>query len=213
MLVGRCADQDGMQIDSNICSQGFSIRGFLRQRGALLVHFNTPMSGHAIGFPEDIRNAMTARDQRLCFSTIQLGDRGPTQVCASGEASAGGSVGMVVDILDAGSVCSVSPFDGGAIGPENGGWFPSEDECARSINERTDSNEWFVQNFVPIGIFVFEPALVVVRARGGEVPISLDQVVEAFPEQRIFSAKETFVEWDKSTKSWIPVTYDDIVRP
>jgi hypothetical protein len=201
-----------MQIGDRTNNQIFSVRAFLRERQALLVHFNTPMSNHETGFPEDIRNAMTARDQRLCFSTIQAGDRGPEQVERPEEANAGGSVGMVVDISNEGSVCSVSPHDGGATGSENGGWSPSEYECARSIDERTDMNEWFVQNFTPVGIFVFLPARVYIRSKDGEVGTTLEEILAAFPTERAFSfAENGFVELDRATQKWLPVTYVDII--
>ena len=91
----------------------FSPRKFLKERNALLVHFNTPMSEHETGFPEDIRNAMTLRGVPISFSTIQAGDLGPCNISPASAANAGGSVGMVVDILDMGSVVSVGPADDG----------------------------------------------------------------------------------------------------
>jgi hypothetical protein len=91
----------------------FSIRGLLRSRQALLVHFNTPQSGHPTGFPEDLRNAKNLRGEHLAFSTIRVNDHGPYQVQRFEDANGGGSVGLVVNIEDEGSVLRVCPDDGG----------------------------------------------------------------------------------------------------
>ncbi len=48
----------------------FSIRDFLRQRQALLIHFSTVMGREEFVFPDDLRNAMTLVDTPLSFSTI-----------------------------------------------------------------------------------------------------------------------------------------------
>lgn len=201
----------------------FSVRQFLRERQALLVHLNTPMSDHATGFPDDLRQAATLKDVPLSFSTIQVSDHGPHHVPLR-EANAGGSVGMVVDIRDFDSVVTVGAGDDGTdFLPDNtvqsGGSPPSACACARSINNRIDptgvkedrSNEWFVKNYLPIGIFVFDSTHVFI-AGAGERPCSLDEVLNAFSSDRIFGTNGTsFTEWDRTSKTWNPVTYEDIV--
>jgi hypothetical protein len=94
----------------------FSIREFLAQREALLVHFSTPMSNHReIYFPQDLRIAAKLRGKALFFSTIQAGDVGPHQDpnMDSIDANAGGSIGLIVDIASNDCVTAVGPSDGG----------------------------------------------------------------------------------------------------
>jgi hypothetical protein len=191
----------------------FSIRKFLRRRQALLIHFNTPQSDEerALGFPDDLRNAMSLREVELSFVTIQAGDFGPDpRTISPGEANADGSVGLIVDVAEVGSVVSVSPGDsaGGGFGDP-----PSQEACAASIDRREFSNEWRIKNYTPRGIFVFEPLLVYVyRPRRADKVVSLSTVLEAFPEERIFSSRQgTFIQYDRITRLRQPVTYDDII--
>jgi hypothetical protein len=87
------------------------IRNFLRDRKALLVHFSTPMSGHDdLLFPEDMRTAMGLVGHPLSFSTILSTDVGPYQTAIPpGEANAGGSIGILVDIPYNSAVLTVGP--------------------------------------------------------------------------------------------------------
>lgn len=201
-------------------ASGFSVRQFLRSREALLVHFNTPMcERHPNGFPGDLRTARTLAGIPISFSTIQATDRGPWQGGHPAYANAGGSVGLVVDIEDFGSVVSVGPHDDGTRAGTNGnhqtgGRPPSAVECARSIDERTTANEWFTQDFAAIGIFTFLPARVFVRGGviQGEKDSSLEEVAREFPDDRIFSVnKGRFIEFDRLANEWRPVPYDAIV--
>jgi hypothetical protein len=132
----------------------FSVRDFLRKRKALLVHFSTVMSGHQdLYFPHDLRTAATLTGP-LSFSTIHASDVGPFQTSAHPSlANAAGSVGIVVDITDDNSVVTVGHDDDGTffdpIANEwhSGGRPPSADACARSIDKRRTTNEWFVKNY------------------------------------------------------------------
>jgi hypothetical protein len=205
----------------------FSVRQFLRERGALLVHFNTPMSKKGSGFPSDLVNAKNLAGRGLSFSTIQATDRGPRQVGNFLDANAGGSVGIVVDVRDACCVLTVGEFDGGTDffddgTYQSGGKPPSAIECARSIDERKPDprirrdavNEWLVKDYVPLGIFVFCPPWVYVRSatEQGERPSSLDEILAIFPEDRTFSNNGTnFLEYDRGASTWGPTTYADIV--
>lgn len=197
-------------------SSQFSIRNFLREHEALLVHFNTPMSvRHPSCFPNDLRDAKSIRDVPLSFSTIQANDRGPAQGGLPADANAAGSVGLVVDISDQGSVLSVDSSDSGSI-PQLGslGLAPTPESCERSIRERTSINEWWVQNFYTLGIFVFLPADVFVKWDGGqgERPANLQEVLREFPHDRILSASNgKFAEYDRATETWNAVSYADIV--
>ena len=75
------------------------------------------------------------------------------------------------------------------------------------------------RGYAPIGIFILPP----VRVRqahdvGGvptvaEEPMTLEQVIKCFPEQRIFSANaHTFLEWGRVSGGWRAIPYDDIFR-
>ncbi len=134
----------------------FSVRAFLRERRVLLVHFNTPMStNHPTGFPEDLRGAKSLVGVELSFSTVQATDLGPWQAASPSDANAVGCVGIVVDVEDVGSVCSVSPQDSGSSALGSAGVPPDADTCAESLDLRTTNNEWRVQNYNPMGLFVF----------------------------------------------------------
>ena len=197
----------------------FSPRAFLRQREALLVHFNTPMSEHRTGFPEDLHDAANLRDTPISFSTIQVGDRGPCHVNPPSDANAGGSIGLVVDILDSGSIVTVGPGDDGTRASEtgqhqSGGSTADTISCADSIDYRVTANEWFIQDYIPLGIFVFLPAMVFVRdgAEQGERPTDLKEILAKFPDQRLFAAfSGSFHEFDRTTCQWKVVAYGDIV--
>ena len=77
----------------------FSVRDFLKEREALLVHFSTQMArDQSLMFPEDLKRAMGLTGVPLSFSTIRSNDVGPFQTGLPPETtSAGGSVGMIVD--------------------------------------------------------------------------------------------------------------------
>ncbi len=155
----------------------FSIREFLRGRQALLVHFSTLMSNHPdLVFPHDLRNAMTLSSDPLSFSTIQAGDVGPHQVPGMdpADANAAGSIGIIVDIPSDDCVVTVGANDDGtSCNPVtgeiiSGGFPPTAESCARSIDERTTNNEWYVRGFRPLAIFVYGP-IWVRHPGGGEV--------------------------------------------
>lgn len=195
----------------------FSIRSFLRSQEALLVHFNTPMSTkHPTGFPADLEDAKTLVEKRLSFCTIQENDRGPWQGGHPANANAAGSVGLVVDVNDIGSVVTVDWSDSGSGEAGSAGSPPDQPNCADSIAKRTTSNEWRVQDYTPLGIFVFLPAMVFVK-RGEEqweTEVTFEDILAAYPSDRIFSAfKGTFVEFDRVAGQWGPVSYGQIVPP
>jgi hypothetical protein len=198
----------------------FSVRHFLKQREALLVHFNTPMSQkHPTGFPNDLRHAMNLLGIPISFSTIQVGDLGPCQVPNPAASNAGGSVGLVVDIHDIGSVITVGPGDDGtqasATGNhQSGGSVPDPLTCAASIDNRVTANEWFVQNYTPLGIFVFLPAMVFVKSPvgQGERSTNMQEILSEYPNQRVFAASsDSFHEYDRSQGHWLSIAYNSIV--
>jgi hypothetical protein len=195
----------------------FSIRSFLCSQEALLVHFNTPMSTrHPTCFPADLEDAKTLVGQRLSFCTIQKHDRGPWQGGHPAYANAVGSVGLVVDVKDQDSVVTVDWSDSGSGEAGSAGLPPSQPNCAHSIAKRTTSNEWWVQDYAPLGIFVFLPAKVFIKREGqqGEVDVSFQCILANYKSDRIFSILEgSFVEYDRNAGRWGQVTYGQIVLP
>ncbi|MFW7357820.1 MAG: hypothetical protein ACODTL_17910 [Brucella sp.] len=196
----------------------FSPRAFLRERQALLVHFSTVMARRPeLTFPDDLRQAATLKDIPLAFSTIQKGDTNPH---ANGRGGAEGSVGMLVDIGPGTIIRSVSHQDSGSNAEGSLGLEPTEENCARSIDQRATSNEWHVQSYLPIGLFILPPILVrrMVDIGGAptpvEVPLELSEAVKPFPGVRVFSANaEKFLELDRSSGAWRAVNYDEIIPP
>jgi hypothetical protein len=200
----------------------FSVRDFLRDREALLVHFSTPNTLHPdLFFPDDLKQAARLQDEILSFSTVLRTDVGPYQGGLHPEdANAQGSIGIVVDIATNDSVVAVAPGDVGLhldIAAESiilSGSAPGSVECARSIDERRSSNDWWVRSYRMLGIFIFEPALafrllsdVVI-----EVQVPMEKVLSDFPDERIFSARSgVFVEYDRTFDAWVPSTYSKIV--
>lgn len=177
------------------------------------------MSEHKTCFPDDLKTAWSLKSTPLSFSTIQLGDKGPTQVKIPFETNSGGSVGLIVDISEISKVVSVGLGDDGTRAKDDGnhqtgGGVPTQGNREASIDNREDSNEWFVQDYHPVGIFVFWPISVFVRngPDQGERPAKLDEVLTAFPQERIISENsESFVEFNRSLMKWEPIDYTDII--
>jgi hypothetical protein len=196
----------------------FLAREFLRSRQAVLVHFSTVMTSRPeLTFPDDMRQAMGLTGIPLAFSTIQLGDTNPH---GGGRGGAEGSVGIIVDIGPATVIRSVSPSDSGSSEIGSLGLPPTEENCAASIDQRTTSNEWHVQDYVPVGIFILPPilvrqvAIVMDEPIPGEVELELQAAVAPFPDQRIFGADaQTFWEFDRASGRWRAVSYDDVIPP
>jgi hypothetical protein len=192
----------------------FSIREFLRSRGALLVHFSTIMARRLdLVFPADLHNAMTLRGVPLSFSTIEVGDTNPH---VTGRGGAEGSIGLLVDLGAASRVISISPGDSGSVYEEDSreggslGLEPTPKNCADSIDKRAPSNEWVVRDYVPIGLYILPP--IIVRQVPGEVKIGVDEAVAPFPDQPIYSANQnTFLKFNRPKRNWNRVGYEDII--
>jgi hypothetical protein len=198
----------------------FSPRQFLKSREALLVHFNTPMTSHPTGFPKDLHDARKLVATEIPFSTIQVTDNGPWQVRPPSDANAVGSVGLIVDIKDVGSVTSVGYCDIGSnsriAGYSKGlGQPPSDQTCAESIDRRGPKghNEWVVQDYIVLGIFIFLPAGAFIVG-SGERDCFLPEVLSTFPNDRIISILSgNFLEYDRGNQSWVTVPFANIVPP
>ncbi len=77
-----------------------------------------------------------------------------------------------------------------------------------------------MKNYKVQGLFVLCPLSVRRRSELfgepvlGEAPISFEEVLTAFLGERIFSIEnEVFVEYDRVTRRWMGVQYDEIVPP
>jgi hypothetical protein len=197
----------------------FSPRTFLRDRQAVLVHFSTVMTRHPdLTFPHDLLRAMTLKAIPLAFSTIQTGDTNP--FAEDGRGGAEGSIGMLVDIGPRTKIRSVSPGDSGSNPDGSLGLPPTAENCASSIDDRETSNEWHIQDFIPIGVFVLPPLLtrqvkvLMGEPISGDTLITFGDAIAPFPDHRIFSAREhRFVEFDRASAKWRDVAYDDIIVP
>lgn len=190
----------------------------------MLVHFSTVMArDQSLVFPDDVKNAMTLRGTSLAFSTIQKGDRfDPTD---TGKGGAEGSTRMLVDIAATTRVLKVHPSDMGSYIDNSGradgmGSPPTAESCARSIDDRNRSNEWLVQDYEPLGIFILPPLLVRGRipnfdpATYAEMPIDFDKLADhVFPDLPIFTANgKTYGEFDRASRTWKEVGINDIYR-
>ena len=190
------------------------VRAVLREREAVLVHFNTPMSRHDVGYPNDLYDALANPQWEMCYSTILKSDTGPTHGNPS-NAAACGSVGIVIDLLPETSIISVSSSDGGSSGRTGGaglGDHPSVEVCEQSIDSRTcGHNEWYLSGGKPIGIFCFIPPAIFNPGRGDQ-SYQVDAVFDDFPHQRISSAGGgQFWERDREEKKWVQRSYADIL--
>lgn len=194
----------------------FSPREFLRGRNAVLVHFATLMSARLdLNFPENLLRALKLGGVPLSFSTIQRGDTNPQM---EGRGGAEGSVGILVDIGPATLIRSVSSSDSGSSNLGSLGKEPNERNCAEAIDKRLTSNEWHVQDYVPIGIFILPPIWVRKQVEiesekaSTEVKLTLDEAIAPFDKLRIFSSNtQGFIEYDRSGASWFGVAYDQII--
>jgi hypothetical protein len=208
-------------------ANNYAIRASLRQRQTLVAHFSTVMATKTRRiFPYDLLDAMSLRDEPLSFSTVRKGDRF--------RQGAEGSVGIVVSLGEDTVVESVRSGDSAS---GNLGLSPTRDNVDASIDNRQTSNEWRIKNYMPVGIVILEPVFVrkafVIDENGTpqeveynpqavidgsqllhEKPISFEEVIEHFKNERIFRVtRKTFLEFDRKSNSWKPLSYDEIIPP
>lgn len=190
------------------------VRAVLKTNEALLIHFNTPMSRHEFGYPQDLHDALANPQWEMCYSTIQSAGLRPTQTDPK-TAAACGCVGVVVNLTEAKSLLRVHSGDAGS---NDRGWgagmgsMPSRATCGDSIAGRTTGyNEWYLSNATPIGIFSFpEPAMF--NPGVDEIHRGLAAVVEEFCCHRIFTASTgEFHEFDRNSGNWKVCGYGDII--
>lgn len=161
-----------------------------------------------------MRQALELKGEPLSFSTIQPGDTNPHM---TGRGGAEGSVGILVDIGPGTGINSVSSSDSGSSQFGSLGKAPTAENCAQSIDKRVRSNEWRVQDYIPVGIFILPPILVrgLIHHEGHITPmedeITLEEVIAPFDGMRFFSANsQTFLEYDRVAGRWRDISYDEI---
>ncbi|QND70248.1 hypothetical protein [Tardiphaga robiniae] len=206
---------------SNI--RAFSVRSFLRDREALLVHFPTAIPpGDIEVFADHIKQTIQSNNGPLPFSTIIASDIGPYQAGVHAEdANAVASIGIIIDVPRDDGVLAVAPCDIGLYMRTRdgkirfGGMVPSAESCALSIDERRSSNEWLIQDYRVIGIFVFNPAYVSYQMSHDvvvDVAVAQEDLLAAFASHRVFSIRnERFVEFNFRAKLWEPVRYEAVI--
>jgi hypothetical protein len=203
--------------------RAFSVRSFLRERQALLVHFPTAVAPGTVEVLADhLKRIIRSKQGVLPFSTIMSSDIGPYQAETHPEdANAAASVGVVIDVPRDDDVLAVAPCDIGLYAQvldgeiRFGGMAPSPEACALSIDDRRSSNEWLIQGYRVIGIFAFEPAYVFHQVSDDvvvDVRVVQEDVLAAFTDQRVFSIRNGhFVEFSFQTRLWEPVSYEAII--
>ena len=204
----------------------FSIRNYLREREALLVHFSSPLREcRSLTFPDDLQKAIELEEKVLCFSTILATDVGPAQDnCNQNKANSTGSVGIIVNIPENNSVVAVDNSDCGSYVDKNTGErkhcgsSPTKSACEKSIDKREGYNEWLVKNYSVVAIFTFKPIRVWKECQigddseYGEVTICFSELLETFPNQIIISVRDgMFIEYNKIKETWNTVKYSDIL--
>jgi hypothetical protein len=188
------------------------IKEFLRSCQHLPVHFSTVMGRDDLLFPNDILTAMKLAEKPLSFNTITVGDTGPF----GGPGGAEGSIGMLVDIGPKTLVESVAPYDSGSSEIGSLGLPPTQQNCDDSIDKRNPSDEWRIQDYIPVGIYILPPYMVRKETNLGigEVEITLAEAIAPFENERVFSTGEnSFLELDRITSRWREVSYDQIIAP
>lgn len=191
------------------------IREVLRSYNSLLIHFNTPMSRHAVGYPDDLREAWQNPQWALCYSTISASDRAPSYEENPADAVACGNVGIIADICKHTNIIGVHPSDAGSDGRNHiKSLAPpaTAQSCRDSIISRSSGhNEWFLEKPSFIGIFIFANPRVVVRPEG-EIDCTISRVISDFPDQRIFTSdRGNFLEYMRENDAFEICEYNSII--
>lgn len=191
------------------------IRELMTAREKLLIHFNGPTSRHPTGYPADLHDALASPAWRMCFSTIGLTDPPWPEAASPGQATSLGMVGLIADLTPETRVIRVCNSDAGSDGRAHeltAGEEPTRSACRRSIDEAVERhNEWLVADVTFVGVFAWPHPIV--HAGGQQQFLGLDQIVQDFPGERVFTAANgSFHEYDRAVGAWIPRVYTDIMK-
>ncbi len=183
------------------------ITKLLRRKRRLLVHFNTPMSQHPLGYPHDLQDAIANPHWALCLSTVKVDDLPPSQSHRPETAPVQGHIGVVMG-LRGGRVISVEASDQGSMGrlyvPDHRAPVA---QCRKALADKVSTDEWFAEKLRPLAIFTFPDPFAFVPGRG-ESPIAITQVFADFPSCPIISAANgNFLLLNRATGVFNPTPY------
>jgi hypothetical protein len=165
------------------------IHSCLAARNALIVHFssNPNISDFDRFFPEDLRGVIAGNAMcGLCCSAVLPGDS-----FHGINANSFGSIGVIIDLVEAASLRAVTVGDGGARmegGKRVFNEMPFNLTNLENSLRRPSAmhNEWGIVGYIPRGIFVADK-IEVTPAKDKLARPTLDQIRQIFPEQRIYS--------------------------
>ncbi len=164
------------------------IRNILRNENALVVHFSGTPRGIGGGqirpdFPADLQQvAKNAHVWEVACSTVSTGQ-------TRGTGSIIGSVGLILQCQDGGSLLGVFHDDAGSwydpsTGRRNLGCcvVPTTASCTSSIKNRVHYNEWVLRDYVTVGVFIDGSFDVWDSSVSFQRETDLDEIQAAFPE-------------------------------
>lgn len=212
----------------------------LGERNSLIVHFSGSPKGHGNArtnneYPDDLIRVLSGNAMRgLSCSTVQPGDNFHY---LSNERKAIGNVGVVLGLQTEQSLVAAFVGDCGTSEDENGTRDKHDrdisiDELRLSISERNRYNEWVVRDYIPIGVFMSPPPIMIDRREKlpgfDDLPehmkrcepelvlmgieISSSEVVKEFAgKYRLFTFLGMEIqEW--TDKGWMSADYSSIYR-
>jgi len=184
-------------------------RTFLRRRNALIVHFSGCPKG--VGFdtcyPDDLVQATANPHWGLACSVVKPGD---------GIGNAFGFVGIIVDVTKDTSVVAVSTDDCGSQVDRGTGkrialdMIPTAEKCEKSLDERTKHNEWVVEDYEVMGIFVLRPPQIWSGSGlGGPTKITVGDIHATFGKPVVTTDEQGFWRWHSGDR-WCRCTHQDV---
>lgn len=183
------------------------ITKLLRRQKRLLVHFNTPMSRHSLGYPHDLQDALANPHWALCLSTLQASDLPPSLHGNPSNAPVQGHIGLVMG-LTGGRLIAVKASDQGSSGRTH---VPSGRatvaECRNALKAKVTTDEWFGAGLKPLAIFTFATPYGF-RPGQGEVRVQLTQVLSDFPDMPVISTHDgQFWLFNRAKMQFDPTPY------
>lgn len=174
-----------------------SVRSLLAAENVLIVHFSgTPRMTAQPGlfYPDDLKKVQNNGVSAVCCSTIHSSD----EFNMFGKANAIGSVGLILDINSDNSVMAADRKDTGSYYDQKTGirsvqtGMDTIQHCEDSILSRDSNeyNEWVVQDYSIIGLFVFPCPMAEMRGvcgNNGSVSLAANQIHPFFQTLKIYT--------------------------
>lgn len=140
------------------------VHNVLRRYDGLIVHFSGAPKGSGVDrghlYPQDLRHV----EQGKAMGGVSCSIVRPTDVFHGNRRNAIGCIGLVLDLIEPGSLVAVSPSDCGSIEIDGVRTVEREVDISatdieKSIEDRqADSyNEWVLRNFKVLGVFAVFP--------------------------------------------------------